>query len=167
MSYNWRSILWYAPEGVAYGVHGSSGYLFRFDPRKPKIEIVERITSEPSKKSGMFDKYYFGYLGFKLGPDKHTIYYLTGGPINSDGQNTKGAKGIPYGLTGLENMHLITYNIPDRKYMDHGPIFYEDGSRPTWVNSIAFGKDGYVYTLAQIDLNEKEDMVKIPDPLAK
>lgn len=82
MGYNWRSIFWYPAENVAYGVHGNSGYLFRFDPRNPKIEIVDRITSEPSKKSGMFDQFSYGYLGFKLGPDGKTIYYLTGGPIH-------------------------------------------------------------------------------------
>src|SRR5690606_37274233 len=32
MGYNWRQIIWHAGENVAYGVHGNSGYLFRFDP---------------------------------------------------------------------------------------------------------------------------------------
>src|SRR5690606_31064928 len=32
MAYNWRKVFWYAPENVAYGIHGNSGYLFRFDP---------------------------------------------------------------------------------------------------------------------------------------
>ncbi len=69
MGYNWRSIIWYEAEGAAYGVHGNSGYLFKFDPKSSKVEIVERITSEPSKKSGMFDQFSYGYLGFLLGPD--------------------------------------------------------------------------------------------------
>ena len=50
MAYNWRKILWYPPEGVAYAVHGNSGYLFRFDPRELKVEIVERITLRGLKK---------------------------------------------------------------------------------------------------------------------
>ena len=33
MAYNWRQVFWYPPESVFYGVHGNSGYLFRFDPR--------------------------------------------------------------------------------------------------------------------------------------
>ena len=78
MGYNWRRVVWYAPENMAYGVHGNSGYLFRFDPRKLDLQVVERITSEPSKRSGMFDQFSYGYLGFDLGPDGHTIYYLTG-----------------------------------------------------------------------------------------
>ena len=52
MGYNWRRIVWHPESEAAYGVHGNSGYLFRFDPREPKIEIVDRITSEPHKKAG-------------------------------------------------------------------------------------------------------------------
>jgi len=29
-------------------------------------------------------------------------------------------------------------------------VFFEDGSRPTFVNSIAVGKDGTVYTLGRV-----------------
>ena len=167
MGYNWRSITWYAPEGVAYGVHGNSGYLFRFDPKKPKVEIVDRITSEPSKKSGMFDQFSYGYLGFKLGPDSETLYYLTGGPIYIDGKRVKGVDEIAMGAArGLENLHLITYNIPNKKYIDHGAIFYGDGERPTYVNSIAIGPQGNVYTLARFmhEGKEIEDLVKISNP---
>jgi hypothetical protein len=169
MSYNWRSIFWHPSEGVAYGVHGNSGYLFRFDPRIPKLELVERITSEPSKRSGMFDQFSYGYLGFELGPDGQTIYYLTGGPIYSNGQRIKGDLEIGLGgARGLENLHLVTYNIPNKKYIDHGPIFYTDGKRPTWVNSIAIGADSNIYTLARFEHNGKgiEDLVKIPNPFS-
>jgi hypothetical protein len=51
MGYNWRKIFWYKPGQAAYGVHGNSGYLFRFEPGKPGLEIVRRITSELSMKS--------------------------------------------------------------------------------------------------------------------
>ena len=170
MGYNWRRIVWYAPENVAYGVHGNSGYLFRFDPRKPDLEIVERITSEPSKRCGMFDQFSYGYLGFDLGPDGHTLYYLTGGPIYVDGKRLKGKDRIAMGAArGLENLHLITYDIPAGKYIDHGPIFYKDGQRPLYVNSIAVGKDGTVYTLARITENghTRADLVKIKKQNAK
>ena len=170
MGYNWRSIIWHPAEKVAYGVHGNSGYLFRFDPREPKIEIVDRITSELSKKSGMFDQFSYGYLGFQLGPDQETLYYLTGGPVYVDGKRVKGVDSIAMGAAkGLENLHLITYNIPTRKYIDHGPVFYEDGQRPTYVNSIAVGPGGEVYALARFEQNGKtiEDLIKIPDPFSK
>ena len=165
MGYNWRTVVWSPKENVAYGVHGNSGYLFRFDPQEKKIEIVDRITSAPSKKSGMFDQFSYGYLGFDLGNDKETLYYLTGGPIYIDGKRVKGVDEIAMGAArGLENLHLITYHIPSGKYIDHGPIFYADGSRPTYVNSIAIGNDGNVYTLARFEHEGKivEDLVKIP-----
>lgn len=170
MGYNWRKIFWYAPEQVAYGVHGNSGYLFKFNPTvgpttAKKIEIVDRITSEPSRKSGMFDQFSYGYLGFQPGPDGDTIYYLTGGPIYENGQRVKGAEEIAKGgAKGSENLHLVTYHLPSKTYRDHGPIFYPDGSRPSYVNSITVGDDGSVYTLARFDHEGKEiqDLVKIP-----
>lgn len=169
MGYNWRKILWYGPEEVAYGVHGNSGYLFRFDPRGPAIELVERITSAPSKKSGMFDQFSYGYLGYQLAPDGQTLYYLTGAPAYLNGKRVVGAGQIAKGAArGLENLHLVTYRIPDGKYTDHGPVLYADGSSPTYVNSIAVGRDGYVYTLARFGHKGKiiQDLVRFPDPLA-
>ena len=169
MGYNWRKIFWHEPEQVAYGVHGNSGYLFRFNPRAPNVEIVQRIASEPSQRSGMFDQFSYGYLGFQPGPDGETIYYLTGGPIYQDGKRLKGADQIARGAAkGLENLHLITYNIPNQHYQDHGPIFYADGARPTYVNSIAISHDGSVYTLARFrqDGTEIQDLVNIKNPFA-
>jgi len=167
MGYNWRKIFWHPQHGVAYGVHGNSGYLFKFDPLEEKIELIERITSGLSRKSGMFDQFSYGYLGFQLGPDGETIYYLTGGPIYQDGKRIKGEDQIAKGAArGLENLHLITYHLPTHTYKDHGPIFYEDGERPTYVNSIAVGADGTVYTLARFEHEGKviQDLVKIPNP---
>ncbi|MEX2573455.1 MAG: hypothetical protein WD317_04120 [Balneolaceae bacterium] len=166
MAYHWRKIVWYPEEEVAYGVHATSGYLFRFDPREPSLEVVERITSEPSKRTGMFDQFYYGYLGFDLGPDGETLYYLTGSPAYIDGKRVERDEEILIGARGLENLHLVTYHIPDRKYTDHGPIYYPDGSWPTYANSIAVGHDGSVYTIArhERDGNVIMDLVKIPSP---
>lgn len=169
MGYNWRKIFWNASEQVAYAVHGNSGYLFKFDPKNKTVEIVDRITSEPSRKSGMFDQFSYGYLGFQPGPDKNTIYYLTGGPVYEGGKRVKGLEQIAKGAAkGIENLHLITYNIPEKAYKDHGPIFYADGSRPTYVNSIAIGPGNYLYTLARFEHSGKviQDLVKIPNPLS-
>ena len=168
MGYNWRQTVWYAPGKMVYGVHGNSGYLFRFDPRGPRVEVLDRITSEPSKRSGMFDEFSYGYLGFTLGPDHETLYYLTGGPIYRDGKRVTGKASTAKGeAKGEEDLHLITYNIPAAKYVDHGAIFFADGSRPAYVNSIAVGKDGAVYFLSRVTQEGKErtDLVKIPAPL--
>ena len=165
MAYNWRQVFWYAPEKKVYGVHGNSGYLFRFDPAVPKIEVLERLTSIPSKLTGMGDQFSYGYLGFKPGPDGRTIYYLTGGPVYVDGKRVMGASSTAKGeAKGLEDLHVITYDIPTGNYLDHGAVFYPDGQRPLYVNSIAIGDDGTVYTLARITENGKTrtDLISIP-----
>jgi hypothetical protein len=170
MAYNWRQVFWYAPEKKVYGVHGNSGYLFRFDPVIPRIEVLERLTSISSKLTGMGDQFSYGYLGFKLGPDGRTIYYLTGGPIYIDGKRVMGASSTAKGeAKGLEDLHLITYDIPTGKYLDHGAVFYPDGQRPLYVNSIAIGDDGTVYTLARITENGKTrtDLISFPGPFKK
>lgn len=156
MGYNWRQTFWHVRTKMIYGVHGNSGYLFRFDPAVPRIEVLDRITSEPSKRTGMFDQFSYGYLGFALGPDGETIYYLTGGPIYADGKRVTGKSATAMGeAKGLEELHVITWHIPTGKYTDHGAVFYENGERPLYVNSIAVGKDGTVYSLGRIKTGDK------------
>ena len=170
MAYNWRQVFWYGPEKQVYGVHGNSGYLFRFDPAIPRLEVLERLTSIPSQRSGMNDQFSYGYLGFKLGPDHRTIYYLTGAPIYVNGQRLAGAATTAKGeAKGLEDLHLITFDIPTKRYLDHGAVFYSDGQRPLYVNSIAIGEDGTVYTLARVTENGKTrtDLISFPGPLKK
>jgi len=167
MGYNWRQTVWQPAERVIYGVHGNSGYLFRFDPRLPRVELLDRITSMPSRRSGMFDQFSYGYLGFTLGPDMETLYYLTGGPIYENGKRVRGKETSAMGeAKGLEDLHLITYNIPTGRYRDQGAIFYENGQRPLYVNSIAVGKDGSVYSLARITEGGKtrSDLISIKGP---
>jgi len=165
MAYNWRQVFWYTPEKKVYGVHGNSGYLFSFDPSVPRLEVLERLTSIPSKLTGMGDQFSYGYLGFKLGPDGHTIYYLTGAPIYIDGKRVKGAATTAKGeAKGLEDLHLITYDLKTRQYLDHGAVFYPDGERPLYVNSIAIGKDGTVYSMGRVTRNGRvvTDLFSVP-----
>lgn len=164
MGYNWRQTVWCAADRQIYAVHGNSGYLFRFDPRAERIEVLDRITAETSKASGMFDQFSYGYLGFALGPDGRTLYYLTGGPIYQQGRRVAGKTSTAMGeAKGLENLHLITYDIPRKQYRDRGAIFYENGQRPLYVNSIAVGEDGTVYFLARITENghTRADLVSV------
>ncbi|MDO6430805.1 hypothetical protein Q4E93_09405 [Flavitalea sp. BT771] len=165
MGYNWRQTVWYPGNKSVYGVHGNSGYLFQFDPHAERVNVIDRITSAPSKRSGMFDQFSYGYLGFILGPDQHTLYYLTGGPVYVEGHRVKGKSSTAMGeAKGLEDLHLVTYDIPTGRYRDHGAIFYADGQRPLYVNSIAVGQDGTVYTLARVTEKGKTrtDLVSIP-----
>ena len=167
MGYNWRQTVWYPKERMVYGVHGNSGYLFRFDPRIPNVDVLDRITSLPSKRSGMYDQFSYGYLGFTLGSDGETLHYLTGGPIYIGGKRVEGKSSTAKGESkGEEDLHLITYEIPTGKYTDHGPIFFADGQRPSYVNSIAVGKDGTVYTLSRITEkgHTRTDLISIQGP---
>ena len=167
MGYNWRQVVWSQADRKFYGVHGNSGYLFSFDPATPRIEVLDRLTSKVSQRSGMFDQFSYGYLGFTLGPDGHTLYYLTGGPIYKDGKRVTGKSSTAMGeAKGLENLHLITYDISTGNYTDHGVVIYSDGQRPLYVNSIAVEADGTVYTLARITQNgnTRTDLIKIIKP---
>ena len=165
MGYNWRQTFWYGPEKAIYGVHGNSGYLFRFAPAAGQVEVLGRITSEVSQRSGMFDQFSYGYLGFALGPDDSTIYYLTGGPVYQNGRRVRGKESTAKGESkGLEDLHLVTWHIPTGRYIDHGPIFFASGQRPNYVNSIAVGKDGAVYALSRVseDPHAITDLIRIP-----
>ncbi|MBO9592567.1 MAG: hypothetical protein J7599_06615 [Niabella sp.] len=167
MAYNWRKVLWYPQSALVYGVHGNSGYLFAFDPLTQDLALGPRLTSEPSKRSGMYDQFSYGYLGFTLGPDNETIYYLTGGPIYEKGKLIKGVRSIAKGAArGPENLHLVTYHIPTEYYQDHGPVFYADGGRPAYVNAIAVSADGYIYTIARVTRNGKtvSDLIRFRIP---
>ncbi len=69
----------------------------------------------------------------------------------------------------IENLHLVTYDIVHAKYQDHGAIFFANGQRPAYVNSIAVGKDGTVYTLSRITRNGRTqtDLISIPGPFSR
>ena len=165
MGYGWRQAIWYAPENAIYAIHGRSAYLFRFDPRAERVDVLERIASEPSERSGMYDDFHFGYLSFTLGPDGHTLYYLTEGAIVENGRRVAKYERAPGESRGekIEDLHLITYDIPAAKYIDHGAVFFSDGGRPGLVNSIAVGKDGSVYCITDIPGKRRHiDLVRIP-----
>jgi hypothetical protein len=97
-------------------------------------------------------------------------HYLTGGPIYIDGKRLAGKSKTAMGeAKGLEDLHLVTYDIETGNCTDNGAVFYEDGQRPLYVNAIAVGKDAFVYTLPRITENGKtrSDLVAFPGPLKK
>lgn len=167
MAYNWRQIFWHDATDKFYGVHGNSGYLFSYDPKLCQVELLERLTSVLSKKSGMFDQFSYGYLGFTLGYDNETIYYLTGAPLYKNGKRVTGKANTGKGeAKGLEDLHLITYNLATTHYQDHGPLHFKDGSNPRYVNSIAIGRDGMIYFMGRIKPGDttRTDLLAITDP---
>ena len=196
MAWNWRQVVWVPAQGCFFGVHGNSGYLFAFAPvpdddaggRAPateaelarcagQVRVLERLTSLPSRRAGVSDLFTYGYLGFSLGPDGRTLYYLTGGPRYREQRRVRGVEHIPAGASrGEENLHLVTYDIPTQHVIDHGAIHLarkpgvcrgagdggggEDGADgeavvPSYVNSIAVGPDGAVYSLGRIHSDDE------------
>lgn len=149
MAYNWRAAIWVPSEHAIYGVNGRSGYLFRFDPRSRSVAVLQRLTSEASKTTGMFDGMEYGYLGLALAADGHTLYYLTGTPLASD---KKGLKPPPEQADGTD---LITYDISNRKYVDHGRILFNNGDPVSPPQSLVIGSDGTLYTLSYVVRNGK------------
>ncbi|MFT4023472.1 MAG: hypothetical protein QM664_06785 [Flavihumibacter sp.] len=164
MAYNWRKIIWNHRQQCAYGVHGNSGYLFRFDPQNNHLELLQRISSAPSQASGMYDQFSYGYLGLLIHEGTQVLYCLCGGPIAGEKHNSlQLAKG---GTGGPENRHLVTYSLQQHTYRDHGALFYANGERPTYVNSMELGNDGYIYSLARLERagSIMTDLIRIPTP---
>lgn len=148
MAYNWRQLVWDPRAAVFYGVHGSTGYLFSFDPRSEELNIIERIAAQKSRRLGLYDSFSYGYLGLTMGPDGHTLYYLTGTPLG-------------------EEVRFVTYDTLSGKYTDFGAVSLDDGTRPFWAQSIAVGRDKRVYFVSKVRENGKvhTDLVSFPDPL--
>jgi hypothetical protein len=191
MAYNWRAVLWYPPQKVFYAVHGRSGYLFKFEPRARKIEVLERFVSDATRESGMYDPFAYGHLGFTLGPEGHTIYYLTGAPRRGGvGERLTGKlarEGYKARESGTlwaeeliqheadqaappdedEDIHFVTYNISSGESRDYGVLQLADGRKPFFVQSIAVGKKN-IYAVAKVRNAEgrvRVDLLSFPDPV--
>lgn len=192
MGYNWRQAFWYAPQKNFYAVHGRSGYLFTFNPRTRKVDVLERLVSNVARESGMYDAFAYGYLGFTLGPDGHTIYYLTGTPpipapkgqaagtSSTDGHaaRRKGkltkAEAIQRGVDEVanthknEDIHFVTYDIESGKTTDYGALQLKNGLRPFFAQSIAVGSKN-TYTVAKVrgrDGHVRVDLLSFPNPVS-
>jgi hypothetical protein len=53
---------------------------------------------------------------------------------------------------GLENLHLVTYQLHKGEYRDHGPVFYENGERPLY--------DKKAYPAEMLDFNKFKERNK-------
>lgn len=166
MAYHWREIFWNEANKVFYGTHPRTGYLFSFDPSKPEIKLIDRLSARPIKERGDYEPYHYGYGGLSIGPDNETIYYITGIP-RAYGQDPR-----KYGHKGAV-LKLTTYNLRTEKYNDWGIIQLEDGRVTALTHSVIPHPDGRVYIVPWIvDLKNKPDndpsqvdLVSFPNPI--
>lgn len=146
--YNWRQILWHPVYRKFFGVHPKSGYLFSFDPKEKKLEVINRICNERCIKDGTYEFFRYGYMTLALDPvNTDILYYISGfaeseypADANSDREL------VPY-------LTLTTYNLSSQKYIDHGVIQLEDGRYPSLTQSIAIHPNGRIYTSPWIPRN--------------
>lgn len=145
MAYNWRAAVWNPNDHAIYGINGTSGYLFRFDPATRTVRVLQRLASKSSQAAGMFNKVDYGYLGLALDARSDVLYYLTGSPL-------------PPGSDMAEGSHLITYDIAKAKYEDHGQIILDNGEPAGAEQALVLGHDGMIYTLTEIHRNGRDEM---------
>ena len=149
MAYNWRAAVWDPSEKAIYGINGRSGYLFRFDPAKRSVTLLERLTSEPAKKLGQFQKFDYGYLGLVLGPDGNTLYYLTGGAPCATRPSWICVK-LRRPARGYPSHHLRHCG---QQVCGSWPDSLGDGQSLSTPQSLVLGKDGTLYALGYVVRN--------------
>jgi len=152
--YNWRYMVWNEKRNIFYGVHGKSGYLFSFDPKEKKVEIITRIVSEFCLKNGLNEFFRYGNMTLAQKPgDDDTLYYITDfyqfeNPTPEQARLMQQTGNPGRGATGY--LALVTYHLPTGCYKDNGVIQMEDGRFPNSTQSIAIDKNGRIYTCAWI-----------------
>jgi hypothetical protein len=165
MGYNWLVALWSPAFRGFYAIHGKSGYLFRFDPSSQEVEVLTRMVSDATRKSGMYDQSLWGYLGFDAGPSGQTLYHLTGARQESQGGRTNADSNEK--STGDSALDLVTYEISSAKLIDHGVVELENGERPFDAQAIAIGKDGMIYAVAAVKQGRhaRRDLISFHNPV--
>jgi hypothetical protein len=137
----WRSIRWSDAMEKFYGIMYYSDWLFSLEPKTGELEIIDRIASAPNRRSGRTS---YSSLAFELSKDGKTIYYIAPAEIP---QADPGAQ-------KLEELHLVTYNIPLRQYTDYGAIQLDDGRTPRYCQGLEVGADGNLYIVAWIPFTD-------------
>ena len=136
----WRSIRWNQTDQRFYGNTFWGEHLFSWDPHTASLEVIDRIAIGTVRRTGELMR---ASLAFELSPDG-TIYYVNGAAPGFEG-NKK---------TVADPIRLITYNISQPKYTDHGPIQLQDGRFPDYCQGIEIGNDGYLYLVCNIPVKD-------------
>ncbi|MBI5091350.1 MAG: hypothetical protein HZB26_02790 [Candidatus Hydrogenedentes bacterium] len=139
--HNWRAIEWNPATNSFWGIIWETTALFEFRPSANYIRTVAELR--PEAYQGMPRNPEISQLGFMLGPN-NTLFYLGHGPeVTIDGR--------PSVQSGL---YLLTYDVTQKKLVDHGPILSRDNRRVFFAESIAIGKDDHIYTVAWVEVTD-------------
>ena len=125
--------------GRFYGIMYNTDWLFSFEPETAELEIIDRIASGPNRKSGDL---FYSSLAFELSRDGRVVYYIAHNAVT--GQDS----------TVTQELHLVTYDLPLRRYTDHGVIELDDGRRPRYCQGLDVGSDGNLYIVCWIPVTE-------------
>jgi hypothetical protein len=155
---NWRNIRWSNSMQRFYGNINYTDYLFAFEPETGEFELMDRICAGPAKKAGRTP---YCTLAFEFSEDEETIYYIAMNEIippdiDENEVNAGIKRWYSDELAVTEELHLITYYIPLRRYTDHGIIELKDGRRPRYCQGLEVGKDSNLYIVCWIDIEDKE-----------
>lgn len=137
----WRSVKWNKADQKFYAIMYFSDWLVSFDPKTGDLEILDRISAAPNKKSGGTD---YTSLAFEISEDGKTVYYIA--PYT---------KLNPDGTSSDSEIHLVTYDIPMRQYTDHGPIELADGRRPRYCQGLEVANNGMLYIVGWVNIADK------------
>lgn len=145
----WRTILWNPDTESFWGLHGGSTHLFEYNPEEQMLRSVRSFRpnsiSQTSQRNPLRTQ-----LGFMLGPN-NTLLYLAHAP------------GIPVKGRGdlKSSVHLLSYQIDEDRFHDHGPLVTEDGRRIFFTESIELGQDGHLYTVAWVETIDPTQAQKV------
>ena len=89
-------------------------------------------------------------LGFMLGPDNTLVYLAHGPAVMIEGRREVGS-----------SVHLITYDINNGEYRDHGILMGPDDRRVFFTESVAMGLDGHLYSVAWVETLDPERMEQV------
>jgi hypothetical protein len=138
---NWRAIEWNPATKSFWGIIWETTALFEFDPAASYIRTAAELR--PEAYQGMPRNPEISQLGFMLGPN-NTIFYLGHGPEVSIDKRPSVQSGL----------YLLTYDIAQKKLVNHGPILSRDQRRVFFSESIAIANDDHIYTVAWVEVTD-------------
>lgn len=136
---NWRTILWNDATDSFWGLQGGSTQLFEFKPSTGMLRSVRPLRAAGVENLSRRNPFRT-QLGFALGPN-NTLLYLAHAPeAEREGRPGMGS-----------SVHLVTYDIDEEDYQDHGMLTTEDGRRIFFSESVEVGADDHIYTVAWVE----------------